>query len=219
MPTAPPVPVRPIDRSFGSLEPHGARRRRQLVRAAAHVIEYEGLDALRMPRVAELAGCARTLVYRYFPDRDALLKGVVSEYYETLEAELDRRRREYPTPEADVLGSPLGASIEMFDVAFDVITELGLAGLMLRTSAHVSADVRQHTIKESARFGRRWVVPLREAGLSDLHAAIASEAGVAVLVEAVHRWQVGELTREEAVELNRVSCLGLLAALVEQYGQ
>jgi AcrR family transcriptional regulator len=39
------------------------------VRAAAFVIETEGLDAMRMPRVAEVA-CARSLVYRYFPRRE-----------------------------------------------------------------------------------------------------------------------------------------------------
>ncbi len=55
-----------------ALEPHGARRREQLVRAAAFVIETEGIDAMQMPRVAEVAHCARSLVDRYFPRREDL---------------------------------------------------------------------------------------------------------------------------------------------------
>ena len=37
------------------LEPQGERRRRQLVEIASRMIEQEGADAVRIPRIAELA--------------------------------------------------------------------------------------------------------------------------------------------------------------------
>ena len=66
------------------LEPHGERRRQQLVRIASLVIETEGVDAMRMPRVAQVAGCARSLIYHYFPKREDLFVSVIENFYERL---------------------------------------------------------------------------------------------------------------------------------------
>ena len=60
------------------LESAAESRRRQLLAVAAHIVETEGYEALRMPRVAELAGCARALVYRYFPRRQDFLIALLS---------------------------------------------------------------------------------------------------------------------------------------------
>jgi DNA-binding transcriptional regulator YbjK len=65
------------------LEPHDERRRSQLIRAAAFVIENEGLDAMRPPRVADVAGCAR-----YFPKRANLLVAVTEEFDQLLQERL-----------------------------------------------------------------------------------------------------------------------------------
>ena len=89
-----------------ALEPHGDRRRRQLVRVAAHIIEDEGVDSLRMPRVAEIAGCARSLVYRYFPRREDLFFAVISEWYERLE---ERMTPETQAAKMRALGEPATA--------------------------------------------------------------------------------------------------------------
>ena len=44
-----------------ALEPHGERRRSQLIRAAAFVIEHEGVASMRPPRVAEVISSSLTL--------------------------------------------------------------------------------------------------------------------------------------------------------------
>ena len=54
-----------------------AERRRQLVRVASRLIEEGGVESLTLPGTSERAGCARTLVYRYFASREDLLMAVL----------------------------------------------------------------------------------------------------------------------------------------------
>ena len=215
----PPAPQIPEKLASSPLEPHGERRRRQLVRAAAHIVEFEGLHALRMPRVAELAGCTRTLVYRYFPSTDELLIAVASEYYAALEERLDhkaqlravQRRRDGPRPSEDAFE----ATLTMLDCVFDVVTELGLAGLMLRGSSHLSEATRTYLTQRSESLSAHWIEPVRRTGLSPLHAALIAEAGIALLVDLVHRWQRDEISRDQAMALSRTCFVGLIRALQE----
>src|SRR5262245_27620168 len=65
------------------------RRRGALVRAAAHVAVTQGVDAVNHARVAELAECTRTLVYRYFPGREDLLYGIITTFRAYFDAQLD----------------------------------------------------------------------------------------------------------------------------------
>lgn len=216
--SSPPPQVTDTDK-FSTLEPHGERRRRQLVRAAAHIVEFEGMDALRMPRVAELAGCTRTLVYRYFPSTDDLLIAVASEYYATLEERLDREAQRRAASR-DSGEEPRGedafeATLTMLDAVFEVVTELGLAGLMLRGSPHMSEAMRTYLAHRSDKFSSRWVAPMQRSGLSSLHAALVTEAGIALIIELVQRWQRDEITRNQAMVLSRTCFTGLLRALQE----
>jgi len=206
----------PAQTGPAALEPHGERRRAQLIRAAAHVIEYEGLDALRMPRVAALAGCTRTLVYRYFPGREDLLRAVAAEYYAALTEGFERQTRQrvaHGEPERD---DPIEQSLANVDIVFEVLTELGLAGLLVRNSPALAADMRDHLRQLSRDLGLRWSGPVLRAGVSPLHTAVASEAGAAVLVDVVQRWQRGEISRDEAQEITRTCFRALFEAFARR---
>lgn len=80
-PPAPPAKVAPMP-----LESQAERRRAQLIRIAAALIETEGIDAVTMASVAELAGCTRTQVHRYFAKREDLLAAVVHDFNDRLRA-------------------------------------------------------------------------------------------------------------------------------------
>ena len=187
--------------ALSSLEPHGERRRRQLIRAAAHVIEFEGIDALRMPRVAELAGCTRTLVYRYFPSRDDLICAVAAEYYETLAAGFDREARRQLTQDVRPGRDALDESIEKVKIVFETVAELGLAGLLVRSSPSLAQVTREKVGALADDLAERWTAPMQRAGLDDIHVGILSSAGAAVLVDVVQRWQRDEISRETALDL------------------
>lgn len=193
-----------------ALEPHGERRRHQLIRAAAFVIETEGQDAMRMPRVAEVAGCARSLVYRYFPRREDLFVAVISEFYELLEQRLPI--------DAQAAGmralTDRDAARPLLEAIWDVIGEIGAAGLILHASPRLGAELNDRLAEVASRFETRWLAPLRERGLGEIEAALVARAAVALQAELLERSRRRELTRDAAIDLGQRA----LAALIEGLG-
>jgi AcrR family transcriptional regulator len=67
------------------LPAHQARSRESLVRllkAAADVLNKDGLEGATIPRIAARAGLSPGAVYRRFPDKDALLREVCLRLFE-----------------------------------------------------------------------------------------------------------------------------------------
>ena len=60
------------------------RRRRQLVAVVAHLVVTRGVAEVSHASVAKVAGCARSLVYRYFPRQEDLLYSLLSAFSEEL---------------------------------------------------------------------------------------------------------------------------------------
>ncbi len=191
------------------LEPHGNRRRRQLLRVAAHIIESEGVDALRMPRIAELAGCARSLVYRYFPRREDVFCAVIAEFYEQLEERI--------TPTAQVAGmqavTDLKTVRQLLDAIWDVVEEIGTAGLILHASPRLGAQLSDRLFPEMERFEERWVAPIRAAGLGEIETALVMRFAIVQLTELVDRTQRGEVDREQAILLGQRALASLISGL------
>src|ERR1700689_5385215 len=62
-----------------TLPAHQARSRESLARllkAAAEVLNKDGLERATIPRIAAKAGLSPATIYRRFPDKDALLREV-----------------------------------------------------------------------------------------------------------------------------------------------
>jgi len=82
--------------SLGSREPRQDRARLRvetLLAAAADLLREEGLPALTMSAVAARAGSSLPSVYRYFPDRGALLYALAQRYLDEIHAEIDQQLR------------------------------------------------------------------------------------------------------------------------------
>ena len=192
-----------------ALESHGARRREQLVRAAAFVIETEGIDAMRMPRVAEVARCARSLVYRYFPRREDLFVAVISEFYEKLEARVG--------PELQAAGmralDDLSRARPLLEAIWDVVAEIGAAGLVLYASPRLGVELNERLGEVSARMEHAWIGPLRDAGLGEIEASLVFRSAVATLTELLDRNRKGELSRDRALALGHRALAALVVAL------
>lgn len=208
------------DRGF-ELEPHSERRQRQLVEVAAHIIETEGPDAVRMPRVGELAGCTRTLVYRYFPRREDLLAAVLSRFYERLNAV--RSAAEHARGVAALAKSdPEDAwrtSRSVLEASWDVVEELGMGGLVLaRSEFSRSEHLKRYAPGQVEETERRWFRPLRAAGLSDVACAVALEAATSVTYSLVSQHRAGAISRDEAVRLGFQALHGLIRGLRERGG-
>ena len=195
-------------------ESHGERRRGQLIRIAAHVIETEGIDGLRMPRVAELAGCARSLVYRYFPSREDLFVAVIAEFYERLEERLD--------PAAQRAGMRLlthrDLARPLLESIWDVVAEIGAGGLILYASPRAGVELGEALAEAAARFDARWVAPLQEAGLTEVGASLVLRAALGLQIELLERHRRGEVSRDEAIDLGQRALAGLIVGLTEKGG-
>lgn len=196
------------------LEPTAERRRQQLLRAAAFVIESEGIDALGFPRVAELAGCARSLVYRYFPRREDLFVAVIAEFYENL-------GKRVPL-DAHVAGmralTDRDAARPLLEAIWDTVAEVGAAGLILYASPRLGAELADRFAEVSARYATHWLAPLRERGLTEIEAALVARSASALLTEFIERTRNHEITREEAIDLGQRALAGMIEGLLRDRG-
>jgi AcrR family transcriptional regulator len=183
-----------------------------MIRAAGHILETEGLEAVRMPRVAELAGCARTLVYRYFPRREDLIFGVVSEFYERLNERLDVDAQTQGL-QGLVDGQAGDATPPFIEAIWDVINEIGLGGVLLQSSHQLGIALKEYSAAELERFEKRWVDPLRAMGLSDTAASVVIASATGTIVELVRRSRRGEIARDEALALGHRALASLVSGL------
>jgi AcrR family transcriptional regulator len=210
-----PAPERAADRVF-ELEPHSERRRRQLLEVVSHIIETEGPDAVRMPRVAELAGCTRTLVYRYFEEREDLLRGVRARFYEQLG--LSTTREEHARA-LRALADPDPArarerSRALFEATWDVLQELGIAGLVLTRAERLSAEELASQFPDFAEeTEQRWMQPLRAVGLSAAAAQAALDCAASLTYRTFVEFRAGRLSRDAALELGFRGLRALVLAL------
>ena len=180
----------------------GERRRRQFIEIAQQLIVEGGVEAVRVPRVAEMAGCGRTLFYRYFPRREDLLMAVLTEYYRqmgALSAELiDEGIRGFvETPE----GKIPPASRALTALIWEGLDLMGPAGLILRSTPNLGREIKDHAKTFRQEYDVRWHQPLRAIGMTKLEADVAMEAGLYLLSTLHARVRAGEVEREEAIDV------------------
>lgn len=197
--------------SVTSLEPQGERRRRQLVEIAARVIEHEGVDAVRIPRVAELAGFGRTAVYRYFPRREDLLAAVAADFEERL------GQRVSPGEFAAGLLALREATVEtipaptarLYAAIWDVLEECGPAGLILRADA----AARPRDVAPEAGIGDAFRKQWLAFGLGELESDLIGDAANAILTRLYFGARRGEVARETAIQVSHRMLVALVQGL------
>ncbi|MEW9572624.1 TetR/AcrR family transcriptional regulator [Rhodanobacter sp. Si-c] len=69
----------------------------KILRAAHRLFDREGADAVTMRRVAEQVGITPMAIYRHFPNREALLKRISDDSFETVAQEWRGRSRQRDT--------------------------------------------------------------------------------------------------------------------------
>jgi AcrR family transcriptional regulator len=199
-----------------SRDEQALERRRQLVRIASELIEEAGLDAVTLPRVTERAGCARTLVYRYFASREELLAAVLHDYVERLDIRLPAAELRVALDRAlaDVRRGDVGAIRELVAIFWEVQMAAGLGGAILRAALRVHPEI-EVLIAQSRRASERRIGDgLRAAGFGALEAQVAIDALIASFVGLALRWKAGEIGREKAIDLHTRVTVGLVRGLV-----
>jgi AcrR family transcriptional regulator len=191
-------------------------RRRQLTRVASNLIEVEGVNAVQMDRIAELASCSRPLVYRYFRGRDELLAAVLDDFGSSLDERLDAAAQ---SKGFDALsqGSSGGApAVELLSAVWDCVADCGLGGWVLRTTADLDPNLHERLRPSFDNFHQRWVEPLTAGGMTELEASLVFRAASAMVTELLRRWRSGTLERDAAIELGVRNTLYLVDGALKQ---
>ena len=183
----------------GRLNQRASREERhtQLVKLASYIVEFEGLDALKHQRLAELAGCGRPLIYSYFPRRSDIYIAVSEAFYRRLDAAFSCERQ--------YSGLVLGLSgdgrlsAEMEALIWDVVDEYGCGGLILRCIPELNEDYQQYQQTLVSRYEYRWLRYFDALGIGDNAGKLLLENCTAMTKNYALAYGRGELDRETAI--------------------
>ena len=170
------------------------------------IIEADGVDMVRIPYVASAAGVTRPVVYKFFPNRQELIKGVLEEF-----------RDEFARRTPDVLSGQTGeiaAIARLFiDAACDTIEAKGSGGWQLIRGVAPDAEIAAISRDFRGQLVAPWLVPLQElTGVGDAEARALSDMFLSGAGEIMQRWIDDEFSREQvATLLGRI----ILAVLIE----
>lgn len=196
--------------------PQQARGKDKVVRmleAADRLMATEGADAITTTRVAAEAGISVGSVYRYLPNREAIIEGLALHYLGLLEARMDELISELVSG-AWVPDDIVGESIDAFAAFYR--THPGFRALWF--GRHLTADTmeldRAHKLRMAERI--RTVLVTRGIGRSDRQtlrvAQVLQLSQDAVIQEAFRLDPRGDKHLLDQLKVQTRSFLATLAA-------
>lgn len=161
----------------------------QILRAASDLLANEPLEQVTTSRIAEAAGVSVGGLYRFFPDRQAIVDAIAIEHVEDLRGMLEARFSMAAPEDGRVL---LGAIIDAFVAFLDERPDFRTIAL----GGHVSAGTRhRHTSAEvgPAALVKRFFLDQFHLDLGglDLKIRVASEAGERLIAYAYEQPDAG----------------------------
>jgi AcrR family transcriptional regulator len=185
------------------------RRRAQLIRVVTHLVVTRGVDQVSHASVAEIAGCARSLVYRYFPQREDLLYAPLAAFEDQL---VERFGLDGALPGMLRLGDarPGHVPAETSDFIARLwrdedwerpALELRLANVILMRDSSLNSALGAHRVDLQESMERRLLGPLRGLGLTDVEAWIVVDAMLSAQYHATRAVWAGEMSPDEAIKL------------------
>jgi len=146
----------PDGRPFHVRDEQAAKRERILA-AALKLFAHEAYQAVTMDRVAETAGVAKGTLYLYFPSKDALYLGVLSDGldtgYRTYQSSADPR-----LPVVERLRRSIAVTVEFYDQRRDFLQ-------FLATEEPRLAEARNRAIERSRERAFNFLASLIEEGI------------------------------------------------------
>jgi len=200
-----PSSTRPNDTGRTRLSPE--ERREQLLRVTSDIIATDGVDNVRIPYVAAAAGVTRPVVYKFFPNRHELIKGVLKNFRE------DYTRR-VPNVTDPNRGVDIATTARAFiDAACDTIEARGSGGWQLLRSIGPDQEITAISKEFRRQLVQPWLAPLRAlTGMDEAESLALADVIVSGAGEILQRWIEGEFSRQQvAVLLGRI----ILAVLNE----
>jgi AcrR family transcriptional regulator len=117
----------------------------RILAAAGGVFVRDGIRGARMGKIAEAAGCARATLYRYFPNKEALLHAYMVRVAKDFRAVLDERLRGLRSL-GDRLVEAVAVSVELIQEREDVAPFFSEEGLGLTAQLTSSATAMREQL-------------------------------------------------------------------------
>jgi AcrR family transcriptional regulator len=185
---------RPSDSTRTRLSPED--RHEQLLRVASEIIATDGVDNVRIPYVASAAGVTRPVVYKFFPNRHELIKGVLEDF-----------RNDFARGTPDIFDTDADTDIAtiaraFIDAACDTIEARGSGGWqLLRSSVH-DQEISEICKEFRMQLVQPWLIPLRElTGVDDAEALALADMFLTGAGEILQRWIDGDFSRQQVATL------------------
>lgn len=199
---------RPSDPSRTRLSPED--RQQQLLRVTSDIIATDGVDNVRIPYVAAAAGITRPVVYKFFPNRHELIKGVLEEFRE------DFARRTPDIMETDDAADIGSIARGFIDAACDTIEAKGSGGWQLLRSVGPDQEISAISKDFRGQLVQPWLIPLRElTGVDDAEAQALADMFLTGAGEILQRWIDGEFSRKQVATLLGRIILAVLSEFTE----
>ena len=180
-----------------------ADRRRQLLHVTSKIIATDGIENVRIPYVATAAGVTRPVVYKFFPNRQALIKGVLDDFRSELESRL---------PSEVDLSADLKELVQVFvNAACDTIEARGAGGWLLFASASPDQEIAEISTEMRGLFLEPWLTGITNlTGASGAEGKALAEMLVAAGGALMQVWIDEELSREQVAQLLVRSIMAIL---------
>ena len=184
-----------------------ADRRRQLLRVTSDLIAADGVDGVRIPYVAARAGITRPVVYKFFTNRQALIKAVLEDF-----------RKEFQQRAPDVEGQ---VDVEWITHAFieaacDTIEERGFGGWLMILSQGQDREVQEISRDMRDKLVEPWVLGLRElTSVDEAEAAALADMFLGAAGTILQRWNNKDLSRKQAQSILSRMILAVLNRFTE----
>jgi AcrR family transcriptional regulator len=117
----------------------------RILEAAGAVFARDGIRGARMGKIAEVAGCARATLYRYFPNKEALLHAYMAQVAKGFGEVLDDRLRGLRSL-GDRLVEAVAVSVELIQEREDVAPFFSEEGLGLTAQLTSNAAVMREQL-------------------------------------------------------------------------
>ena len=184
-------------------------RKQQILRVAARLLDERGVDGLRIPDVAAAAGVTRPVIYRHFPNRQAILMDLLESAGDAFVARLETAA----SLGFDDLPTLMRGLLEGL---CDEIEAQGAGVWKLLNSTGPDPDVEAVAQAVRDRMVAPWYARIAAVTRSDDREAAAITGMLYGMVpNLVTLWQTGALTKEEAVDLLMRGVGGLIQAFSE----
>jgi AcrR family transcriptional regulator len=180
VPSSPASPEPPTLRR----EPQQARSRARLaglLDAAESLLVREGPEALSTTRIAEEAGVSVGSLYRWFPDKAAIVDALTRRYLAEFEATMDELAEAAPTAQWD---DPAGMLLDVF--AHRGVSQPGYRALWLGRQFSEELRAADRANKEVLADGVRRILVGRGMIAESQGAATACRAGVLAADALLH---------------------------------